>query len=106
MARSVLLVTKVDAVWSRLDEFHDYWRTHNLPFWEQHGARHVGSFVNHLGGSKSQVLRLFAFDDLEHCQRFLALREAMFDSDRGREQMATLQQYLERIEETVWISAY
>lgn len=106
MTRRVLLVTKVDAVWSRLGEFHEHWRVHNLPFWEQHGARHVGSFVNYMGGPKSQVLRLFEFDDLEQCQRFLALREAMFDSDRGREQMAQLHRYLERIEETVWISAY
>lgn len=104
--RRVLLMTKVDAVWNRIDEFHEYWRTHNLPFWEQNGARHVGSFVNYLGGSKSQILRLFEFDALEQCHRFLALRESMFDSDPGREQMARLHPYLERIEESVWISAY
>lgn len=106
MTRRVLLVTQVDAVWDRLDEFHEYWRDHNLPFWEQHGARHVGSFVNHLGGPKSRILRLFEFDDLEQCQRFLAVRESMFGSDRGRGQMVTLHRYLERIEESVWISAY
>lgn len=104
--RKVLLMTKVDAVWERMPEFHEYWQEHNLPFWEQHGARHIGSFVNHVGGAKNQIIRLFEFDNLEQCQHFLSLRESMFESDQGREKMKELYPYLERIEESVWISAY
>jgi hypothetical protein len=57
--KRVLMVTKVSAVWSSLDEFNKYWEKENLPFWLEHGAKHVGSFVNYLGEPKNQIIRLF-----------------------------------------------
>ena len=104
--KKVLLITKVDAVWNRLDEFHEYWERKNLPFWIEHGAKHIGSYVNYLGGQKNQIVRLFEFDDLPHFNRFMELRESMFDSEPGRAAMEKLFPFLETIEETVWVSAY
>ena len=57
--KRVLMITKVDAVWNKLEEFHKYWGEKSLPVWEENGAKHIGSFVNHLGGPKNQIVRLF-----------------------------------------------
>lgn len=89
-----------------MDEFHEYWQRENLPFWTEHGARHIGSYVNYLGAQKSQIVRLFEFENLSHYNRFMELRESMFDSEQGRAAMEKLFPFLESIEETVWVSAY
>ena len=105
--KKVLMVTRVNAVWSTLSEFNESWEKTNLPFWLEHGARHLGSFVNYLGGPKSQIIRLFEFDDLSHWSRFMQLRETMFDSGQGREAMKKgVLPFVDSIEETVWISIY
>jgi hypothetical protein len=104
--KRVLMVTKVSAVWSSLDEFNKYWEKENLPFWLEHGAKHVGSFVNYLGEPKNQIIRLFEFDDLSQWDRFMELREEMFDSEQGRQGLQKTLQFVESIEETVWISVH
>ena len=105
--KKVLMITKVDAVWGKLDEFNESWEKTNLPFWLENGARHIGSFVNYLGGPKSQIVRLFEFDNLSHWDRFMQLRESMFDSEQGREAMKKgVLPFVESIEETIWISVY
>jgi hypothetical protein len=104
--RRVMMMTKVNAIWSSLEEFNKYWEKENLPFWLQNGATHIGSFVNHLGGPKNQIIRLFEFDDLFQWNRFMQLREKMFNSEQGRQGLQKTIQFVESIEETVWISVY
>jgi len=104
--KKVLMITKVNAVWSSINEFNEYWEKENLPFWLEHGAKHIGSFVNYLGGPKSQIIRLFEFEALSHWDSFMQLREKMFDSEKGRESMKRLFPFVASIEETVWISVY
>lgn len=53
--KKVLMITKVTAVWDRLDEFHEHWQRENLPFWLEHGVHHIGSYVNYHGGQKNQI---------------------------------------------------
>lgn len=104
--KRVLMITKVNAIWDSLEEFNKYWNEENLPFWLQNGARHIGSFVNYLGGPKNQIIRLFEFDDLSQWDRFMELREMMFDSEQGRQGLQKTLEFVESIEETVWISVY
>lgn len=104
--KRVLMMTKVNAIWSSLEEFNKYWEKENLPFWLEHGAKHIGSFVNYLGGPKSQIIRLFEFDELSKWDRFMELREKMFDSEQGRQGLQKTLEYVKSIEETVWISVY
>ncbi len=104
--KRVLMMTKVNAKWSSLEEFNKYWEKENLPFWVQNGAKHIGSFVNYLGEPKNQIIRLFEFDDLSQWDRFMQIREKMFDSRQGREGLKKTVEFLESIEETVWVSVY
>jgi hypothetical protein len=104
--KKVLLITKVNVIWSSLGEFNKYWEKENLPFWLENGAKHIGSFVNYLGGPKNQILRLFEFEDLSQWGRFMKLREKMFDSEQGRQGLQKTLQFVESIEETVWVSVY
>ena len=104
--KRVLMMTKVNAIWSSLEEFNKHWEKENLPFWLEQGAKHIGSFVNYLGGPKSQIIRLFEFDDLSQWDRFMELREKMFDSEQGRQGLQKTLEFVESIEETVWISVY
>ncbi len=104
--KRILMITKVNAVWNSLHEFNKYWEMENLPFWLENGAKHIGSFVNYLGGPKNQIIRLFEFDDLSQWHRFMQLREKMFDSEKGRQGLQKTLKFIESIEETVWISVY
>jgi hypothetical protein len=72
----------------------------------QNGAKHIGSFVNYLGGPKNQIIRLFEFDDLSQWDRFMQIREKMFDSQQGRQGLQKTLGFVQSIEETVWISVY
>jgi hypothetical protein len=104
--KRALLVVKVNVVWSLLDEFNEYWERVNLPFWLKNGARHIGSFVSHLGAPENQIIRIFEFDSLEKCYEFLQLRQKMFDSEEGKKSLPNVYRFAENIEESVWISVY
>jgi len=104
--KKVLMITKVTAVWSRMKEFHEYWHREALPFWTEHGAKHIGSYTGYLGGNKNEIIRVFEFENLEHYHRWMETRESLFDSENGESAMTNLFPYLETIEETAWISAY
>ena len=104
--KRVLMITKVDAVWETIGEFHEYWEKENLPFWVEHGAKHIGSFTNYLGSSKSQIVRLFEFEDVSQWEKFMKVREEMFHTKEGQESMKKLLKFIEKIEETLWVSVY
>jgi hypothetical protein len=104
--KRVILMVKVTAVWSTINEFHEYWGKESLPTWIEQGAKHIGSFVNWLGAPKSQIIRLFEFESLSAWQKFMQKREKMFASEKGRELIPNLIGYIEKLEESVWISAY
>ena len=107
MARKkVLLLVKVDANLSSIKEFNEYWERVNLPFWEENGAKHIGSYVNYLGAPKNQIIRLFEFEDLSQCDKFMQLREKMFNTEQGEESLQQIYTYFKTLEETLWISAY
>ena len=61
---------KVNVTWNIIDEFNEYWARENLPLLEEHGARHIGSYVNLVGGPLNEIVRLFEFEDLSHWERF------------------------------------
>jgi hypothetical protein len=55
---------KVNVTWNIIDEFNEYWARENLPLLEEHGARHIGSYVNLVGGLSMKLsvylsLRIF-----------------------------------------------
>jgi glutaredoxin 2 len=104
--KRVILMVKVTAVWSTLNEFNEYWGKESLPTWIEHGAKHIGSFVNWLGAPKSQIIRLFEFESLSAWEKFMQKREKMFVSEKGRELVPNLIGFIESLEESVWVSVY
>lgn len=104
--KRVLMITKVDAVWEKIEEFHKYWEEKSLPVWEENGANHIGSFVGYLGGQKNQIVRLFEFKSISAWDKFMQRRQKRWETELGQESLRNLFPYLEKIEETVWISAY
>ena len=104
--KKVLMITRVNAVWSSLEEFNEHWGTKNLPFWEEHGAKHLGSFANYLGAKKNQIVRLFEFENLSRYNEFMEFREKMFNSEKGKEGLRELYGFIEELDETAWVSVY
>jgi hypothetical protein len=104
--KKVLMIVKVDTVWSSLEEFNEQWGRVNLPFWEENGAKHIGSFINYLGSNKNQIIRLFEFESRDHWHKFMELREKMFNSEEGRQSLGNTVKFIERLEESVWLSVY
>ena len=103
--RKVLLITEVTPIWSTMDEFNLMWEENILPYWQENGATHIGSYTNYLGDGKNKTIRLFHFDSLADFDAFMETREAMFDTDAGRESLGALYPYMDTIRETVWKSA-
>lgn len=91
----VLLMTRVTTVWSKLDEFNEYWGRTNLPFWTENGARHIGSYTNYLGGKKAEIIRLFEFESLSAWNRFMEIREAMFKSEEAKRSLPDHPEFFE-----------
>ncbi|MFC1532485.1 NIPSNAP family protein [Thermodesulfobacteriota bacterium] len=104
--KRVLMITKVDAVWNKIEEFHMYWEEKSLPVWEENSAKHIGSFVNYLGGPKNQIVRLFEFESISAWDKFMQHRQKRWETESGQASLQKLFPYLEKIEETVWTSAY
>lgn len=102
----VLMITKVHAKWERLSEFNEYWEKSNLPFWTENGAKHIGSYVNYIGARKADIVRLFEFDSLSACNRFMEIRESMFRSEEGKQATQATIGFIHDIEESIWLSAY
>lgn len=106
--KKVLLIVKVNVVWSLLDEFNEYWGRVWLPHWKEKGAKHLGSFTNIVGGPVNQVIRLFEFEDMSHYERFNAWMFGKFEEQKKGKSVppAELLKYIENLEQTLLISVY
>jgi hypothetical protein len=110
MSKKVLLEVKVMVHWKLLDEFHEYWQTKNLPQWEAHGAKHIGSYVNLVGGGPlNQILRLFEFEDLSKWERFndWLFGDKFQEATKGRTVPPDeLMKYITSVEQKLYVSVY
>lgn len=73
--------------------FNDFWIKESLPYWEKFGARHVGSFVNWVGGpifSDDEIIRIFEFENFDHYGRW---EDWLHGSEEGQELLKKLGQY-------------
>jgi hypothetical protein len=102
----VLMITRVNTIWKTLDEFNKYWGESSLSFWTENGAKHLGSYLNHTGARRSDIVRLFEFDSLSAWNKFMELRESMFKSEEGKQRLQNIIEFVHDIEESVWISIY
>ena len=74
----------------KTQEFHDFWSRTSLPMWEKYGAKHIGSWDTFIG-DYWEVVRLFAFDDLAHLERY----ERFLAQDKeGQELVKELASYI------------
>jgi len=108
-AKRVLLMVKVNAVWSLLDEFHEYWKRVNLPDWEKHGAKHIGSYTGIAGAPINQITRLFEFEDLQAWENFhewlFGTKFQEVDKDRTVPP-DSLMKYIIDLEQRLFVSVY
>lgn len=44
--------------------FNSWWVKGSLPHWLEHGAKHIGSYINFAGGSNKEIIRLFEFENM------------------------------------------
>lgn len=107
--RKVLLMVKVNAVWTLLDEFHEYWQRVNLPDWELRGARHIGSYTGIAGAPVNEITRLFEFENLQAWEDF---HEWLFgkkfqETDKDRTVPPdSLMKYIVTLEQKLFMSVY
>jgi hypothetical protein len=107
--KRVLLIVKVNVVWRLLDEFHEYWARENLPNWEAHGAKHIGSYTSLVGGPLNEIIRLFEFEDLSHWEKFhkWLFGEKFQEGQKGRTVPPDeLMKYIAGIEQKLFVSVY
>ena len=76
------LLVKVTIAPILLRDFNEFWAREILPFWNKHGARHIRLFINLVGGSTNEILRLFEFDDDISWSKF---NTALTETEEGRE---------------------
>ena len=72
--------------------FNVFWTRESLPHWLKFRVRHVGSFVNWIGGPKFQdneIIRIFEFDNLAHYGQW----EDWLHGPKGQELMKKIKDY-------------
>ena len=99
----VYLLIRVNVVRSLLNEFNEYWKKESLPNWVNHGAAHIGSFVNLVGGPTNEIIRLFEFEDISHWEKYMEWRR---NSKEGQESLKGLHQFIISLEERLLTSIY
>ncbi len=60
----IYLMLKVRVNFEQVDEFNKIWGKQALPVWEQHGAKHIGTFRNYVGDTINEMIRLFEFNNI------------------------------------------
>ena len=101
--KKIYLMMKVTTPYHLVSEFNEFWGRESLPFWLKHGARHIGSFTNYIGGPLNEIVRLFEFASIaqwEKWEKFLA------DSEEGKNLLQRLSPYILSIERKLLRSVY
>jgi hypothetical protein len=80
--KKVYLLMKSSIPPHLIEEFNEYWLKESLPFWQKHGARLIGAFVNYVGGPICEEIRLFEFDSIAHWDQF---EQSLAISEEGQE---------------------
>ncbi len=76
-------------------EFSEVWAKYNLPVWEKHEVRHIGSWTWLAGGASNEIIRLFEFRDYVHLSDWLSLRD---DTPEGKARISRIHPYILKIE--------
>ena len=80
----------VSVVSGKMEEFHDFWSKKSLPLWEKYGAKHVGSWSTVIGKGH-EIVRLFAFEDLAHYEKF---QQFLWQDEDGQRLRFELDRYI------------
>jgi hypothetical protein len=99
----VYLLIRVNVVRSLLNEFNEYWKKESLPNWESHGATHIGSYMNLVGGPTNEIIRLFEFEDISHWEKYMEWRRS---SKEGQKSLKGLIRFIISLEERLLTSIY
>ncbi len=73
--------------------FNVFWTKESLPYWIKFGARHVGSFVNWVGGptnSDNEIIRIFEFENFAHYGKW---EDWLHCTPEGQELLKKLSKY-------------
>ena len=103
LKQKIYLLIKVNVVRSLLNEFNEYWEKESLPNWIKQGAKHIGSFVNLVGGPTNEIIRLFEFEDISHWEKYMEWRRS---SKEGQESLKGLIRFIINLEERLLTSIY
>ena len=101
--KKVYLMIKVRTPFDLVDEFNEFWGRESLPTWLEHGAKHIGSFVNYVGDPVNEIVRLFEFDSVsqwEQWEKFLG------GSQEGKDLVKRLSRYIVSLERKLLVSVY
>ncbi len=106
--KKILVMVKVTVDTELMDEFNKHWGEELLPYWDAHGAHHLGSYTNLVGGPANEIVRLFEFDDISrwfsfHLWFFRDRFEAV-DEKEARPKKPT--RYVTNVEERLLVSIY
>ncbi|MBI2848081.1 MAG: NIPSNAP family protein [Chloroflexi bacterium] len=84
-------------------EFNEFWARESLPLWIKHGAKHIGSFSNWIGGPTDEIFRIFEFESLE---KFEAFEKFLAESPQGKDLIKRLGKYIKTGEKRLIRSIY
>jgi len=98
--KPIYLMIKVRIHFDLVGEFNEYWARESLPFWEKHGAKHIGSFSNFVGDPINEIIRLFEFESISKWQAW----EDFLSSDEGKNLVKGLSRYIISLERKLLLS--
>lgn len=91
----VYLLLKVKVPLKSVKEFNDFWVKESLPIWIKHGAKHIGSFTNYVGGPTDEIIRLFEFESIAQWDQWYKF---INEDERGKALYTSLKKYLISVE--------
>jgi hypothetical protein len=73
-----------------IEEFNEFWLREALPYWEQHGVKHIGSWRYLSGGPDDEIMRLFEFKNRKHYDEWT---KWLMESEGGKALLDKLRPY-------------
>lgn len=104
MGKKVYEMIKVTVPFDKVGEFNEYWTREALPIWLEHGVKHIGSFLNYVGGPTNEIIRLFEFENISHWEQWEEFTAG--GSEEARNLFKGISQYILSVEKKLLLSAF
>lgn len=70
MAESDKVLFMVKITTDKVRDFNIFWAKESLPYWIEHGGKHIGSYVYKVNGPSNVIVRLFEYESFDKWQEW------------------------------------